>query len=118
MELGNPAVLASEYNERPMHLIGPKYYDLYMSLLKMIVPIAVVIAFISVVAKYLVGFEGGDTVLNMGLMILGEGIWSILNVFMQVFFWLTLTFAILERTDHNEDKYPRTMSLQNGHLMI
>ena len=112
VELGNPAVLASEYNERPMHLIGPKYYDLYMSLLKMIVPIAVVIAFISVVAKYLVGFEGGDTVLNMGLMILGEGIWSILNVFMQVFFWLTLTFAILERTDHNEDKYPRTMSLQ------
>ncbi|HCG4536157.1 TPA: hypothetical protein NJY08_005010 [Salmonella enterica subsp. enterica serovar Typhi str. AG3] len=112
VELGNPAVLASEYNERPMHLIGPKYYDLYMSLLKMIVPIAVVIAFISVVAKYLVGFESGDTVLNMGLMILGEGIWSILNVFMQVFFWLTLTFAILERADHNEDKYPRTMSLQ------
>lgn len=110
-ELGNPAVLAGGYNERPMHLIGPKYFDIYVSLLKMIVPIAVVIAFISVLAKYVVGFEQGDTVLNVALIVLGEGIWSIITVFMQVFFWLTLTFAILERSDRSKDEYPRTMSL-------
>ncbi|QCR34068.1 hypothetical protein [Lysinibacillus sp. SGAir0095] len=110
-ELGNPAALASGYNERPMHLIGPKYFDLYISLLKMIVPIAAVIAFIVVAAEYFVGFENGDTVLNVGLMIIGEGIWSVVHVFIQVFFWLTLTFAIIERTDHSKDEYPRTMSL-------
>ncbi|MFC7686023.1 hypothetical protein [Ureibacillus sp. GCM10028918] len=111
LELGNPAVLASGYNERPMHLIGPKYFDIYISLLKMIVPIAAVIAFIVVLTEYIVGFDNGDTVLNVGLMVLGEGIWSIINVFIQVFFWLTLTFAILERADHSKDDYPRTMSL-------
>ncbi len=111
-ELGNPAILASGYNDRPMHLIGPKYFDLYISLLKMIVPIAAVIAFIIVAAEYLVGFESGDTVLNVGLMIIGEGIWSIIQVFIQVFFWLTLTFAIMERIEHSKDEYPRTMSLE------
>ncbi|MDN4495161.1 hypothetical protein QYB95_16525 [Ureibacillus sp. BA0131] len=110
-ELGNPAVLASGYNERPMHLIGPKFYDIYVSLLKMIVPIAAVIAFIVVLTEYVVGFGKGDTVLNVGLMILGEGIWNIVHVFIQVFFWLTLTFVILERMDCSKDDYPRTMSL-------
>ncbi|KGR75592.1 hypothetical protein [Ureibacillus sinduriensis] len=109
-ELGNPAILASGYNERPMHLIGPKYFDIYVSLLKMIVPIAAVISFIVVLTKYIVEFDKGDTVLNVGIVVLGEGIWSVIHVFMQVFFWLTLTFVILERTDQSKDKLPRTMS--------
>lgn len=109
-ELGNPAVLASGYHERPMHLIGPKYFHIYVSLLKMIAPIAMVITIISITAKYMIGFEEGDTVLNIGLIVLGEGIWGIVNVFMQVFFWLTLTFAIIERADNSKDEQPRTMS--------
>ncbi len=40
-KLGNPAVLASNYSEKPMHLIGPRYFDVYVTLLKMIIPIAV-----------------------------------------------------------------------------
>ncbi|WP_234414153.1 HAAS signaling domain-containing protein [Paenibacillus sp. CAA11] len=35
-QLGNPAVLAGNYKDRPMHLIGPRYYDGYIHLLKMI----------------------------------------------------------------------------------
>lgn len=109
-ELGNPAILASGYNERPMHLIGPKYFDIYVSLLKMIVPIAAVISFIMVLTKYIVEFDKGDTVLNVGILVLGEGIWSIIHVFMQIFFWLTLTFVVLERTDQSKENLPRTMS--------
>ena len=33
-KLGNPATLASGYRDRPMHLIGPRYYDLYVSLVE------------------------------------------------------------------------------------
>jgi hypothetical protein len=29
-KLGDPAVLASRYLERPMYLIGPKVYDIYL----------------------------------------------------------------------------------------
>jgi hypothetical protein len=28
-KLGNPATLASGYRDQPMHLIGPRYFDVY-----------------------------------------------------------------------------------------
>ena len=40
-------MLASEYSEKPMYLIGPRYFDVYVSLLKMIIPIVAVVAIIS-----------------------------------------------------------------------
>ena len=51
-KLGNPAVLASGYLDRPMHLIGPRYYEMYISLLKIILPIAIIISVISTVAGH------------------------------------------------------------------
>ena len=33
-ELGNPAILANGYNDRPMYLIGPRYYEMYIIILK------------------------------------------------------------------------------------
>lgn len=110
-QLGNPATLASNYSDRPMHLIGPKYFDLYISFLKMIVPIAAVIALISVAATQFLAFERGDTVLNVALDIFVLSIWRIIEVFIQVFFWLTVMFAIVERVDGIKDNQPRTMSL-------
>ncbi|MFC0013932.1 MULTISPECIES: hypothetical protein [Allobacillus] len=98
-ELGNPAALASEYRDQPMHLIGPRYFDIYVSLLKMIVPIAAVVALISMIAKYFGAFGEEEAILNAVLHIIGEGIWVVIQVGIQVFFWLTLVFAILERTD-------------------
>jgi len=32
-KMGNPAILASGYLDRPMHLIGPRYFDVYINLL-------------------------------------------------------------------------------------
>lgn len=110
-QLGNPATLASNYSDRPMHLIEPKYFDLYISFLKMIVPIAAVIALISVAATQFLAFERGDTVLNVALDIFVLSIWRIIEVFIQVFFWLTVMFAIVERVDGIKDNQPRTMSL-------
>ena len=43
-KLGNPASLASGYQDQPMYLIGPRYFDVYVTLLKMILPIAGAIA--------------------------------------------------------------------------
>lgn len=55
-KLGNPAALASGYLDQPMHLIGPRYFDVYVSLLKMILPIAAAISLITVIAEYVIGF--------------------------------------------------------------
>lgn len=105
-KLGNPAALASEYRDQPMHLIGPRYFDIYVSLLKMILPIASVVALISMIAKYFVTFGEEVAILNAVLHIIGEGIWVVIQVAIQVFFWLTLVFAILERTDKGKYREP------------
>ncbi|WP_053363483.1 hypothetical protein [Bacillus sp. FJAT-27251] len=111
-KLGNPAALASRYRDQPMHLIGPRYFDVYVSLLKMILPIAAVVALISMVAEYFIGYSGEDAIVNIVLTILGKGIAMIIEVGIQVFFWLTLTFAVIERTDKGKDQVPLSSSLK------
>lgn len=107
-KLGNPAVLASEYSDKPMHLIGPRYYDLYITLLKMIIPIAVVISLIALTADYLIEYNGDHSVAYIITTVTSKSIGSILEVGIQVFFWLTLVFAIVERTDNSKDNHPLT----------
>jgi len=111
-KLGSPVTLAKGYRDQPMHLIGPRYFDVYMTLLKMILPIAAVISLISMIAEYFFGYTGDEAILNGALHLIGEGIWRLIEVGIQVFFWLTLTFAILERTDKGKDEQPLTTSLQ------
>ncbi|WP_299092896.1 hypothetical protein [uncultured Metabacillus sp.] len=111
-KLGSPVTLASGYLDRPMHLIGPRYFDVYVTLLKMILPIATVISLISVIAEYFIGYNGQEAVINVALDITGFGIWRMIEVGIQTFFWLTVVFAVIERIDKGNDQQPLTASLQ------
>ncbi|MED1106330.1 HAAS signaling domain-containing protein [Bacillus paramycoides] len=111
-KLGSPVSLANGYMDRPMHLIGPRYFDVYTTLLKMIIPIAAVIALISMVAENFIGYSGDQAVLNVILKLIGEGIGEIFEVGLHVFFWLTLVFFILERADNVKDPQPLTTSFK------
>jgi len=103
-KLGNPAVLASGYVDRPMHLIGPQFFGIYLHLLKLILPIAVTITLITFFVEKMVTFSGEQAVLNVILASVGEGIVRVLGTGMQVFFWLTIVFAFLERVDIKDHK--------------
>ncbi|TDL82445.1 HAAS signaling domain-containing protein [Peribacillus frigoritolerans] len=111
-KLGNPAALASGYLDQPMHLIGPRYLDVYVSLLKMILPIAAAISLISVIAEYFIGFPHGETIIDVVLTITGFGIWKMIEVSIHTFFWLTLVFVIIERTDKGKNQQPLSASLK------
>lgn len=111
-KLGSPVSLANGYLDRPMHLIGPRYFDVYTTLLKMIIPIAAVIALIAMVAENFIGYTGNQAVLDVILKLIGKGIGEIVEVGLHVFFWLTLVFAVLERTDKEKDPHPLTTSLK------
>lgn len=75
-KLGNPAVLAARYNERPMYLIGPKYYDLYMSILKIVIPIIAVLTFIVFFINQLNFLYDSDmSFFEATAIVLGECIW-------------------------------------------
>lgn len=111
-KLGSPVTLAVGYRDRPMHLIGPRYFDVYVSLLKMILPIAVVISLISMIAEYFIGYDGEEAILNVIFDVIAYGILKTLEVGIQVFFWLTLVFAIIERVDNGKDEQPLTTTLK------
>ena len=80
----------------------------------MIIPIAAVIAVISMIAEYFISFGGEEAVMNAVLNMMGEGIWRIIEVGIHVFFWLTVVFVILERTDKGKEQHPLSASLKNG----
>ncbi|PGZ99827.1 hypothetical protein COE51_08525 [Bacillus pseudomycoides] len=111
-KLGSPVTMASGYRDWPMHLIGPHYFDGYVTLLKMILPIAAVIALISVIAEHFIGYSGEQAVINIVFSLIGEGIGRIIEVGIHVFFWLTLVFAIVERADKGRNEQPLTACLK------
>ena len=111
-KLGSPVLLANGYRDQPMHLIGPRYFDGYITLLKMFLPIAGVISMISIAATYMFNYSGEEAIINMVISIIGEGIGTFLEVGLHVFFWLTLVFAIIERTDKEKGTEPLTTSLK------
>ena len=90
-ELGDPAELAAGYADRPLQLIGPRYYLAWWRLLKRLLIIIPPIVFI-VVAFAQVLASG-----NIGTVI-AEAIVATISAILHVCFWVTLAFAIMERT--------------------
>ncbi|MGW5558758.1 permease prefix domain 1-containing protein [Micromonospora sp. NPDC003944] len=90
-ELGNPDVLAARYADRRLQLIGPTYYLLWLRLLKLLLSfipalVGTIFAVVQVVAE------------GKGFGAIGPGLVVAMQVAVQITFWLTLTFAIIERT--------------------
>ncbi len=76
-KMGNPAMLASGYQDNPLLLIGPRYFEAYLALLKMILPIGALIAMISLAAEHIFRYNEGETVLLTLNGIIIEGVGSV-----------------------------------------
>jgi hypothetical protein len=89
-ELGDPERLAARYADRRLQLIGPTYYLAWARLLRLL--LTVVPAIVGVVVGVVQAAEG-DTAGAVA-----EGISAALQVAVHIAFWVTLVFAVLERT--------------------
>lgn len=90
-ELGDPGILAAGYADRPLHLLGPRYYLIWWRLLKLLLIIVPACAAFGVaIAKLIEGASIGD--------VIGAVIVVTLSVVVHVCFWVTLVFVVLERT--------------------
>ncbi len=90
-ELGDPMRVSAGYSGRPLHLIGPAFYPDYVRLLKLLLAIIVPIVGVAVgMATAVAGAEPWDVV--------AAGFGSAFSVAVQVAFWVTLVFAIIERS--------------------
>lgn len=89
-EMGRPEQLAARYSDRTLQLIGPRYYLLWWGLLRLLLTYIPALAGTATgVVKATVGGEPGGAI--------GAGIAVALETAVQIAFWVTLCFAILER---------------------
>ncbi|MHC9046233.1 permease prefix domain 1-containing protein [Microbacterium saperdae] len=112
-ELGDPGILAAGYADRPLHLIGPRYYLTWWRLLKVLlltVPVCVLgaVALGQTISGAAVGEIISSSILAAGAVVI------------HLCFWTTLVFVVLERagTDTGEtwnvDKLPEPMENSGG----
>lgn len=109
-KLGNPASLAAEYKDQPMHLIGPKFYDIYKTILKIVLLAAPFAALIAFLIGKIEALAESETFLLFIISILGEGLWIVIDTAIQAFFWVTIIFIVLERTVSPTVQTPLTWS--------
>jgi len=100
MELGNPEKLADNYRGMKRYIIGPKYYELYKFVLKIV--IGAVIGGISI--ALLVGsmFSSNQTIVDQTSNYLS----ALFSGSLQAFAWTTLVFMIIERKNVTIEEDP------------
>lgn len=93
-ELGRPEELAMRYSGTKQYLIGPEWFSSYIEALKKIGLVAFLVV-IAIAAPYLFANEPiVSRAINFVLALAGGCI--------QIAFWVTLTFVILERVKGDE----------------
>jgi hypothetical protein len=90
--LGDPVRLAAGLAGRPLHLIGPELFVEYRQLLVLL--LTIVMPIVGLVSAA-VALGGGDDLIGAAIAGIG-GAWT---VGIHIFFWVTITFAIVERVD-------------------
>ncbi|WCN83646.1 permease prefix domain 1-containing protein [Micromonospora sp. LH3U1] len=89
-ELGNPDLLAARYADRRLQLIGPTYYLVWLRLLKLL--LSLIPAIVGTVVLVV------DVADGKGFGAIGPAIVVAMQVAVQIAFWLTLTFALIDRS--------------------
>lgn len=98
---GDPVVLAGKYRSQPWYLIGPRFFDLYLMLLKIIIPIVVTVVVVVLIITTIFSVDGEASVLVVMGTLFGDSIAAAFDVAIGVFFWVTLGFVILEWVDRS-----------------
>ncbi|WP_433676329.1 permease prefix domain 1-containing protein [Microbacterium gorillae] len=88
--LGDPGVLAAGYADRPLFLIGPRYFMTWWRLLKLLLWIVP----ISVMAAVALGLAISNAPAGQ---IIGNAVSVGISVIVHLCFWVTLVFFLLER---------------------
>ncbi|WP_141014645.1 HAAS signaling domain-containing protein [Nocardioides sambongensis] len=95
-ELGDPARLAAGYSGRGLYLIGPDLYPAFQRTLAQLLAVAVPAVTIAV---GVVDALDGDPIGH----VIGGAVWAGLTALVQICFWLTLTFVLIERSGPGHD---------------
>ncbi len=96
VDLGDPEKLAADYTDRPLHLIGPRYYLAWWRLTKLLWAIVPACAAFGVaLGQTLGGADFGEIIASV--------VSVVLSVIVHIGFWTTLVFFIVERSARGSD---------------
>jgi hypothetical protein len=90
--LGDPAALAAGYADRPMYLVGPRFYLTWWRLLKLLLTIVPVCVLGAVALGQTISAAPVGEIISTSIVATGGAI-------LHICFWTTLVFVILERTN-------------------
>ncbi|NMC57359.1 MAG: hypothetical protein GYA50_09085 [Eubacteriaceae bacterium] len=93
-QLGDPEVLADEYRDKKRYLIGPKLYDGYLKLLRIVIPI---VAVIGAVIFLLDSMFSGSSINPVDLF--AGSLANLVNAALTAFAAITIIFAVFERNN-------------------
>lgn len=93
-EMGHPAIVAARYKEG-QYLIGPKFFPMYVNVVKIVIPIVMSVVFFGLIVSSIPTFSG-PIIPTIGTLLsnLFDTLW---NVGIQLVFWITLVFFLIER---------------------
>ncbi|MDR2322934.1 MAG: hypothetical protein LBE60_14965 [Microbacterium sp.] len=115
--LGEPIAYASSLIDRPMWVVGPRYYAAWLRLLRLLLWIVPLCAVGGVVLGQLIARASAGA-------IFGSAIAVLIQTIVHVVFWTTLVFFALERTgstgdtilDWNPDQLPQPADARSGRM--
>lgn len=89
-DLGDPLRVTAEYRQKPMHLIGPRFYYTWLRVLVLVVSIAApIVLLINVLVSVSQSAPVGE--------IITSAVANALGVAINAAFWVTLVFAVIDR---------------------
>lgn len=101
-ELGNPWTMANNYQPNKRYLIGPNFFDNYLSVLKIVISIvASVFVILSVISLFVDSSSKIDQI-EFYLTLFTKLISNVFSGILQAIFWVTVVFVIMEHSSDNE----------------
>lgn len=107
-KLGNPAILAGDYADQKRYLIGPALYDSYFSVLKLVATILFIVSICGVLIDGVASLTMDAKMMQQGIRIFIDILASGFMAVAQAFLWVTLVFAIMERSGIEGGQAPFT----------
>lgn len=103
-EIGSPRVIANNYKESKNYVISPLYYDDYIRVLKLVLIIVGAIAIVFGAIDSIIHVNEPSIFESIGYIV-GRIIGDFISALIQVFFFVTVIFWII---DHKEIKFQKS----------
>ncbi|KOS61137.1 hypothetical protein FJQ98_26055 [Lysinibacillus agricola] len=105
-KLGNPVEVAASYQDTPRFLIGPQVFNTYIRTIKLVVPWAIFITVVVQMIESIVLYSGEGALLSVMIKTISITIANIISVIVNVLFWITVAFIVIDRSGGNNIRIP------------